>query len=313
MLFIFALIAPIVFTDVYHRHLMVLFGIFAILALSLDVSMGYLGELPLGHAAFFGLGAYASALLALKLHLPFWLTLPLSGLFTGIMGLLIGIPSFRLKGPYFAIVTLGFAQIVYLIVTNWVSFTRGPMGITQIPAPVIKLPYFSTFTFATEFSYYYIVYGTVLFSIFVTEKLINSRTGRAILAIRENEPLALSIGIQSYYFKLIAFGVGTMLAGMGGSVYAHYFRVITPDLVGVYYMVNALMMVMVGGVGSIGGALLGAFIFTVIPETLRIVEDLRLIIFGGILLVSIIYLPKGVIRGLEALISVCLTRIRSKN
>jgi branched-chain amino acid transport system permease protein len=302
LLFIVALIAPVVITDSYHRHLMVLFGIFAILALSLDIIIGYLGDFPLGHAAFFGLGAYASALLALHVDLPFWLTLPLSGIFTGMVGLLVGFPSFRLRGPYFAIVTLGFAQIIHLVVTNWISLTRGPNGITKIPPPVLKIPLFPKIEFNTEFSYYYIILGLTLFSIFLTRRLIHCRTGRAILAIRENESLALSVGIHAYYFKLLAFSTGTMLAGMAGSAYAHYFRVITPDLVGLYYMGNMLIMVMVGGLGSISGAILGAFIFTILPEFLRVVEDFRLILFGAVLLVSIIYLPEGVSRGLETLL-----------
>jgi len=280
---------------------MVLFCIFAVLAISLDITMGYLGELPLGHAAFFGLGAYASALLALKLNLSFWLALPLSGIFTGMIGILIGIPSFRLKGPYFAIVTLGFAQIVHLIVNNWVSFTRGPMGITKIPAPRITIPYIIDITFKSEFSYYYICLAMLIFSIYITKRLINCKTGRAILAIRENENLALSIGVQSYFYKLIAFGLGSALAGMAGSFYAHYFRVISPDLVGVYYLIGALIMVMVGGIGSISGVILGAFIFTILPETLRVLESVRLIVFAVVLLISITFLPAGVIRGIESL------------
>jgi branched-chain amino acid transport system permease protein len=302
MVVIVAMVIPTIFPDVYHRHLFVLAGIFAIFALSLDITLGYLGELSLGHAAFFGLGAYCSTLLALHFHLPFWLTLPISGAFTGMMGVFIGLPSFRVRGPFFAIVTLGFAIIIHLIVNNWISLTRGPMGITKIPPPALQIPYFSKFEFTTELSYYYLVLTILFFSIYLTRKLINSRTGRAILAIRENESLALSLGIKAYYFKVLAFSLGTMLAGMAGSAYAHYFRVVTPDLVGVYYMVNVLIMVIVGGMGSIGGAISGALIFTIVPEMLRIVKELRLVIFGVILLASIIYLPEGVIRGVETLV-----------
>jgi branched-chain amino acid transport system permease protein len=302
MLVIVALVMPIIFTEVYHRHLFVLAGIFAVFALSLDITLGYLGELSLGHAAFFGLGAYCSTLLALHFHLPFWLTFPISGIFTGMMGFLIGLPSFRVRGPFFAIVTLGFAIIIHLIVNNWISLTRGPMGITKIPPPALEVPYFPKFEFTTELSYYYLILTIIFFSIYLTRKLINSRTGRAILAIRENESLALSLGIKAYYFKVLSFSLGTMLAGIAGSAYAHYFRIVTPDLVGVYYMVNVLIMVIVGGMGSIGGAIAGALIFTILPEILRIVKELRLVIFGVILLASIIYLPEGVIRGVETLI-----------
>lgn len=299
-IFFFAgIIAPIVFSDSYHRHLLILFALFATLALSLDIILGYSGQFTLGHSAFFGIGAYASALLAVHFNLSFWITLPLAGLFSGFIGFLIGFPSFRLKGPYFAIVTLCFSEIIYLIAMNWISLTKGPMGITKIPPPVIDIPFFSSFELNTELSYYYVVLGLMIFSIFITKKLINCRTGRAFLAIRENETLALSIGVNVYYFKIFAFGLGTMLAGMAGSAYAHYMRVITPEVFGWYYMGNAIVMVMVGGVGSISGAILGSFIFTILPESLRIVEDLRLILFGGILLLCIIYLPEGISRGLE--------------
>ncbi len=297
--FIVACLAPILLTDRYHRHLLVLSGIFAILALSLDIIMGYLGELSLGHAAFFGLGAYVSALLSLNFNLPFWITMPLAAIITGTMGVLIGIPSFRLRGPYFAIITLGFAQIVSLIINNWISLTRGPMGITRIPAPSIHLPFLPSFEFNKEFSYYYIVLGLILFSIYITQRLFDCRSGRAILAIRENDALANSIGVNVYHFKIFAFGIGTTLAGISGAAYAHYFRVITPDLLGLYYMSNVLIMVIVGGVGSMGGAILGAFIFTILPEVLRIIENVRLIIFGAILLLSIVYLPGGVYRSFE--------------
>jgi len=141
----------------------------------------------------------------------------------------------------------------------------------------------------------------LIFSIYITKRLINSKTGRAILAIRENEDLALSIGVQSYFYKLVAFGIGTALAGMGGSMYAHYFRVISPDLVGVYYLIGALIMVMVGGIGSTGGVILGALIFTILPETLRAFESVRLIVFAITLLILITFLPSGVIRGIESI------------
>ena len=303
LFFIVACAAPVVWTDSYYRHLLVLFGIFAILALSLDIIIGYLGELTLGHAAFFATGAYVSALLATNFELPFWVTLPTAGLAAGCLGVLVGIPSFRLKGPYFAIVTLSFAQIIGLIITNWISITRGPMGITKIPAPKLDLPFLPLIEFNTELSYYYIVLALVCASIFVTRTLIASRTGRAIIAIRENDALAKSIGIDVYRYKIVAFGIGTALAGVSGAAYAHYVRVVTPHLADLYYMSNALIMVVVGGAGSITGALLGSFVFTVVPESLRIVGDARGIIFGVVLLLAIIYLPDGISRAIKMFFS----------
>lgn len=302
-LFTLACIAPFFWNGAYQRHLLVLFGIFAILALSLDIIVGYLGELSLGHAAFFAIGAYVSALLGVNFGWPFWASLPVAALVSGLAGVLVGIPSFRVKGPYFAIVTLGFAQIIGLVINNSIDITRGPMGITKIPPPQIAVRFLPAIDFDTELTYYYLVLALVMLSIYLTQRLIASRSGRAVVAIRENDTLAQSVGIDVYRYKVFAFGVGTMLAGVSGAAYAHYVRVVTPHLADLYYMSNALIMVVVGGAASVNGALLGAFIFTILPEGLRIVDDARVVVFGVVLLLSIIYLPQGVSRALAARLS----------
>jgi branched-chain amino acid transport system permease protein len=289
-----AVAAPLLVPPGYFLHILVMFLIFSILALSLSIILGFLGELALGQAGFFAVGAYASAILAIDYGWPFWLSLPMAGLISGGIGLLVGIPSFRLQGPYFAIVTLGFSQIIGLIITNSISVTRGPMGISKIPAPQVNLPFLPEFAINTEKSYYFLVLGLLLVAIYVVRRLLFSRTGRAIVAIRENPALAQSIGINLYRYKLIAFFVSTCIAGVAGAAYAHYVRVITPHLSEVYYTTAALIMVVVGGAATIPGALVGAFIFTVIPEALRFLEEARLLIFGVVLILSIYYMPRGI-------------------
>lgn len=288
---------PFAVSDVYYINLLIVFGIFAILALSMDIVIGYLGELSLGHAAFFGLGAYTSALLAKNFGFPFWLALPAAGLVSALVGYIIGFLSFRLRGAYFSIITLAFAQILQLISNNWVQLTNGPMGLTKIPAPVISFPGLFRLELSNEFSYYYLILLLLVLTIIVIKKVVNSSTGRAFMAIREQESLAKSVGINTFRFKLLAFSLSTMLAGVAGSAYAHYFRIISPDLLGIYYTSTPLMMVFIGGRASILGPLAGAAVFSLLPEALRMAGNLRMAVFSILLLLSLMFMPEGLFRG----------------
>jgi branched-chain amino acid transport system permease protein len=307
-IFIVACVTPLLVPSGYFLHLLVLFLIFGTLALSLSVIVGFLGELTLGQAGFFAIGAYASALLNVDQNWPFWFSLPAAGLISGLTGVLVGIPCFRLQGPYFAIVTLGFSQIIGLVITNSISLTRGPMGISRIPAPALDLPMLSTIRFDTERSFYYLALALLLITVYVVRRLLASRTGHAIVAIRENAALAQSVGIDIYRYKITAFFISTFIAGIAGAMYAHYVRVITPHLADIYYTSSALIMVVVGGAATISGVLIGAFIFTIVPEILRFIEDARLLVFGVILILSIQYMPKGIGPAIAQLASRLLRR-----
>jgi len=282
------LVLPLVLPGGYHRHLLVLAGLFVLMALGFDLVLGYLGELSLGHAAFFGVGAYTTALLTRNFATPFPLDLLLAGLVTGIAGFLIGVPSLRLKGPYFAIVTFGFAEILRLVALNWVSVTRGPMGLPDIPHPQM-----GGLVINTELSYYYLVLVLVGLAILVTRRLLDSTVGHAMVAIRENEELAASTGIPTFRVKLIAFCIGMVFAGVAGSVYARYVHFVDPTALSFYYTVTVVSMVIVGGQGSIGGTVLGAVLFTLLPEYLRVAENARLLIFGALLMAAVVFLPEG--------------------
>jgi branched-chain amino acid transport system permease protein len=287
-----ALILPLVLRGPYHRHLLVLAGLFVLMALGFDLVLGYLGELSLGHAAFFGIGAYTTALLTRNFAVPFPLDLVLAALFTGVFGFLIGAPSLRLKGPYFAIVTFGFAEILRLVVLNWTSVTRGPMGLPDVPHA-----HLGSFTIQTELGYYYVVLVLIGIAIVVTRRLIDSTVGHAFLAIRENDELAAAVGIATFRFKLRAFVIGTIITGAAGSVYARYVHFVDPTALSFYYTVTVVSMVIVGGQGSIAGTILGALVFSLLPEYLRVAERARLVIFGALLMAAIVFLPEG-LRGL---------------
>ena len=287
-----ALVLPLVLRGAYHRHVLVLAGLFVLMALGFDLVLGYLGELSLGHAAFFGIGAYTTALLTRILDVPFPVDLLLAAVGTGLFGFLIGAPSLRLKGPYFAIVTFGFAEILRLIVLNWTSVTRGPMGLPDIPHA-----HLGPFVIATELGYYYVVLVLIGIAIVVTRRLLDSTVGHAFLAIRENDELAAAVGIATFRLKLIAFVIGTMITGAAGSVYARYVHFVDPTALSFYYTVTVVSMVIVGGQGSVAGTVLGALVFTLLPEYLRVAERARLVIFGAMLMLAIVFLPEG-LRGL---------------
>lgn len=291
---VFLIFLPFIVASSYNRHLLVMAGIFILLSLGLDLVVGYLGEISLGHAAFFGIGAYTSALLSIYYNTPFLLDFAAAIVVTGIFGFLIGYPSLKLKGPYFAIVTFGFGEIIHLIVLNWTGLARGPMGLPGIKHAEISLPGLFTITFNNEFRAYYLALAMVLIAAFVYQRVVNSRVGNAFLAVRENEELASSVGINTSKYKVIAFIIGMMFTGAGGSLYAHYITFVDPTLMSFYYSYTVIIMVIVGGQASIRGMVIGATLFTALPEYLRAAQTLRLPAFGVLLILAIIFMPEGI-------------------
>jgi branched-chain amino acid transport system permease protein len=282
---------PLTTGSTYIHHVLVLWMLFALLALSLNVIVGYLGELSFGHAAFFGLGAYASAILTMETGAPVWLGFVAAGLVAGLFGLAIGYVSLRIIGPQFAILTLGFGSIIYTVTNYWVDLTRGPMGINNIPA--LWLPGLGEVSEARGF--YYVVLACVIGFAYACHALMRSRTGRSFLAVRENAPLAASIGIDVFRAKLLGFVAATVVAGLAGGLYAHYLRVITPELMSLQYMAALIIMVVVGGRGTILGPIIGALIYVVLLEVLRAFGPLRLLVFALLLTGSVIFLPNGLV------------------
>lgn len=286
-----AVVAPMATTNSYLHHLMTLWMLFALLALSLNVIIGYIGELSFGHAAFFGLGAYASALISMQFGVSPWLGLVLAGVIAGLFGLVIGYVSLRIVGPQFAILTLGFGSIIYTVTNYWVDVTRGPMGVNNIPP--LALPGVGELIEARGF--YYVALAVLALFAYACHALMRSRTGRAFLAARENPALAASIGVDVFSTKLLGFVVATAVAGVAGGLYAHYLRVITPELMSLQYVAALIIMVVVGGRGTIVGPIVGALIYVVLLEALRSFGPLRLVIFAALLTLSVIFLPNGLV------------------
>jgi len=309
-LFLFFLLSvPFLPIGNYQLHIIIIGCIYAVMVLSLNLITGYVGELSLGNVAFFGVGAFTSALLTLG-GVSFWVSFLAAGMVAGIFGSLIGYITLKLRGAYFVIVTLAFAEILRLIDTNWTSLTNGPMGLSNIPLPEIHIPYLLNITFSDKIHFYYLSLGLLLLALYVVYRLVNSRIGRAWVSIRENEDLAKSIGINAFNYALLAFVVGAIFTGLGGSVYAHYMSFIGPDVFSFSITVSMLIMLIMGGKGTIIGPIIGAFVFTALPEYLRIAQLYRLSILGIILIFAVIFLPAGIVSMPKRIISFIKERRR---
>jgi len=292
---------PLIIRDRYFQHLLVLSGIFILLTSSWNLLAGYSGLLNLGHAAFFGIGGYSSALLALKLNLSPWVGLPLGGGIASLFGILLGIPSFRLSGPYLAITTIGFCEILRLVAMNWVSLTRGSLGLYGIP-PLTPLNFSTNFSikFVSEQNAYYVILIFVSLTLILLNRLVHSEFGIGLKSIREDELGSQSIGIDTSRYKLTVFMISAFLAGFAGSFYAHYVRLISPEMMGLSETFNILTMVMVGGLGTLFGPVVGAILLTFLSEGLRFLEDfvkidIRFVIYGGLLMATILFMRNGIV------------------
>lgn len=290
---------PAIVRSDYYMHIVILMGIHIMLVCGINMIQGFAGCVTLGHHAFLGIGAYTAALLALRVGMPWWLDLILGAVMAAIIGLVIGAIALRLRGPYFVIITMAFAQIIGIIVLNWVDFTRGAMGLRGIPVPRIAIPGLINYEFQSKTPYYYLVLLLSSLAVFAVYRFANSRVGRATTAIRENRDLAESVGVNSTVYLIIPFVLATFLAGLAGGFYAHYVTFISPDLFRFSWMVSMLIMLISGGPGTIVGPLIGSLIFTMVPEWLRFAEQFRLPIFGLMLIVIVIFLPRGIYPSLQ--------------
>jgi branched-chain amino acid transport system permease protein len=288
-----AALLPVLFKGAYVHHVLVMCLIFGFSALGLNLIFGFAGQAAFGLPAFFALGGYISALLAIRLGLPFWVALPGTMVLSAMFGLLIGYPCLHLRGIYFGITTMAFAQILYYIASNWISLTRGPMGLVGVPVPRIHLGSFD-FEFETGFKYYYLVLAAIVVTVWLLRMLMKTPLGRAFVAIRENEDLASSIGIHPFWIKMIAFMLACTITAVGGSFYAHFSRFMSPNEFQWYYIGLTFIMVITGGMGTVMGPVIGAVIFTVLPEVFRAIEQYRNILTGTLLILVVIFFPEGI-------------------
>jgi ABC-type branched-subunit amino acid transport system permease subunit len=277
----------------YVVHVLIFTALFAALALSYDLVVGHVGSLSLAHPAFFGVGAYTAAILSTRGGWPFVADLAAAVLLAGALAAIAGVPLFRLVDHTFAVGTLAFGVVAWIVATNWVDVTRGPLCVTGIPKPALALPGGARLTIATLPAYYWLALGLLGVVLLLYRLLTTFRLGRAFHAVRDNEPLAAAAGINPLRYRMLAFTIGGAIAGGVGGLYAHYLSVFCPEEMTVALTVNLLVMVFLGGVGSLRGVLVGAILFTALPEVLRLAPTWRLVIYGALLLVIVVRSPEG--------------------
>jgi len=296
---IILLILPLFIQDPYIMNIVILSLLSAVLACSWNLICGYTGIFTFGHQAFFGIGAYVSALLSMKLGLSPWLGLLVGGVAAGLIGLFIGLPCLRLRiAPYIAITTLAFSEIARIVCMNLVGLTRGELGLWGIPEfPDIPLwgDLVISFSGGDRTAYYYVILIIFFVSLGLIGWMLRSYIGLAFRAIRDEQDAALSLGIDTTRFKLLAFITSSFLAGVAGSFYAHYILILTPTSVfSVGLMTEVIAVTLVGGLGTFWGPVIGAFSLTVLLEYLREFGEYRFMIYGAMLVATIMFMPKGV-------------------
>jgi branched-chain amino acid transport system permease protein len=264
-------------------------GIFSMLSISLNLIMGYVGQFPLGHQVFFGIGAYAAALISTHWNVGFVVSLGVAISVASIAGLVIGFPTLKLKGPFFVIASLAFNEIVFLLAWNWTTLTHGPDGITHVPRPELF-----GFAIRSKPGLYFLMLALLAIVVWVNVRLIKTKNGRAYLAVRDNEELAESLGINIYWTKLEAFIISAAVGGMAGGFYGHFEGFVSPTVFSFSYLTTMLVMVYVGGQGTLPGPIIGAILFTFVLEYLHAFQMWRWIVFGVILIVCVLFLPEGI-------------------
>ena len=289
---VFALVFPFIFS-MYQTNIMITGLIYIMLGLGLNIVVGLAGLLDLGYVAFYAVGAYSYALLNHHFGIGFWAALPIGAGVGVLFGVLLGFPVLRLRGDYLAIVTLGFGEIIRLILENWNEFSFGPSGIANIPRPSLFSIQLSLQN-ATIYLYYLMIL-LVLFTIFVVNRLQDSRIGRAWIALREDEVACEAMGVDRRKTKLTAFALGATWAGMAGVIFAAKTTFINPASFTIWESIIILCIVVLGGMGSIIGVIVGALILILLPEYLRAFSEYRMLIFGGMLVLMMVFRPGGIV------------------
>jgi len=301
---------PLWLSNLYLLHVLIMTGIFIIAAMSLNLLLGYTGQLSLGHVAFFGIGAYTSSLMSLgfTVHLlpdwpvslepkPVWLSM-LGGVgMAALCGWVIGRVSFKVRGAYFVIVTVSFAEVVRLVALNWVELTQGPMALNNIPVLRLGIAGYEL-SFLRKPANYYLVLVVAALAYLLIRRLVNSRAGRAMIALRENEALAASVGIDVTRYLVLAALLSAGIAGAAGALYAHYVRIVDPEVFSFIYTVTMVIMVVTGGKGTLAGPLVGGLIFGLLPEGLRalgIAPEIQWVSYGVLMILIVNFLPAGIV------------------
>jgi branched-chain amino acid transport system permease protein len=296
-------ILPLFIRGDYYLSILVFMGINSLTVMGLSLLMGYAGQISLGHAAFYGIGAYCTGVLTTHFGLPIYLAFLGGILLSILLAIIVGIPALRLKGHYLAVATLGIGEIVFIIFSELMDLTGGPSGLSNIP--VVTL---GTFQFNTSFRFYYLVWGINLLVLLFSLNIIHSRVGRALRSMHGSEIAANAMGVNLSFLKIQIFVLSAVYASVAGSLYAHFVSFIAPNNFGLMISIMFLMMGVIGGIHNIWGALLGASLLTFLPEYLRVFEQYDILIYGAILLAILLFMPEGLLEGTPVLFRRLLKR-----
>jgi len=290
-----ALAFPQLVTSNYFIHLGVIAIIWMIVAQGTNVIQGYTGYVTIAQGGFMGIGAYGSALLSINAGLPVWVAILIAPFITAVAAIIAGYPSLRVKGHYFAIVTMAMNMVIFIVLVNWIPVTGGDAGMSGIPAPERISIGGLDINFERRINYYYLVLAALALVMLLVTAVVRSRVGLVLQAIRQNETFAEAAGVACWRYKLFSFVFSASLAGFAGALYAHYLSFLSPAPFSVDHSLNAILAVILGGSGTLAGPLVGAVLTTALPEMLRIAETFRLIIYGVSLVLVMIFLPRGLV------------------
>jgi len=297
---------PVILANPWRLGILNLVAINVVVVLGLNLFIGYAGQISLGHAAFFGLGAYGSAILSTAYGVPPWIAMPLTAVGVALTALIIGVPTLRLSGHYLAMATLGFNIVVHHILVHWDQVTGGPSGLTGIPSfGVVGV------TLHGETQQHYLLWAAAMVALTLSVNFVRSGLGRGLAALAEDEVAAAAMGVDVRRGKIAVFTISAAFASVGGSLFAHYMGTITPDTFGIFASIDFVIMVVVGGLGSLWGSLAGAAFVTVLPHVLGPLEDYKEILHGLIVVVVLLILPRGLVAGFVDLVKTQLARRES--
>lgn len=302
-----ALSAPFFLKGSYLITVLIFVGINTMLAIGLNLLLGYAGQISLGHAAFFGMGAYISGILTTRFPVDPFLAMILAAFCAGALAFVIGFPILKLKGHYLAMATLGFGIIMYIVFNETVSFTGGPSGLSGIPYLSV-----GPLVFDNDWNNYYLVWVSTLAVMLLAVNLTQSRIGRALRAIHDSEVAARVMGVNARILKVQIFTVSAVISAFAGSLYAHVVTFIAPASFGFHFSVELLTMIVVGGLGSIYGSFLGAALLTMLPEFLRVFQDLDIIVYGLMLILMTMFMPGGLASGIQTVTQYIAARFRKR-
>ncbi len=298
-------LTPLVVRNPYNLGILNLIGLYVIVVLGLNLFIGYAGQISLGHAAFFGLGAYGSAILTVSYHLPPWPAMGLTAAAVALVALILGVPTLRLSGHYLAMATLGFNYVVHSLFEQWDAVTGGPSGLSGVPPLSL-----GGISLNSDVRFHYLVWSFAIVALTLCLNLVRSGVGRGLAALAQDEVAAASFGVDVKREKIRVFILSAVFASVAGSLYAHYFGYVNPEAFSIFKSLDLVIMVVVGGMGSIWGTLFGVAFITILPHLLDFLETYNDIVHGVILVVILLFLPQGFVSGLLDLVKTRLARRR---